>query len=1780
MRSTLGWLVLSPLFVSLLFSQARLAPTVLELSKLNTPKPDRTDYLLRDFGHGTYRGANPAQHLSLEFSSQSVSIRHPDGSIGLHFDGYGFGSRLQEPAAGELIVAGARAEYRRSNIREWYENRKDGLEQEFTLAARPDAGDDDGPLTIVFRVAGRLASSMKADRGAILFGSALRYTGLKAVDAQGHVLPSRMEVSGQQIRLFVDEQGAAYPLVVDPVWTQAAELTPPDGTVGNEFGSSVAISGNTAVIGSPLFNNSQGVAYVYVLSGGAWTLQQELAASDAAAVSLFGVSVAIDGNTIVVGSTYTSNGNGAAYVFVRTAGVWTQQQKLTASDGAPSDLFGNQVALNGNVAVIGAPGKNGYQGAAYVFSRGGSVWSQQQELTASDGNADDEFGTSVAISGNAMLISASGPSGDGTVYAFAWNGSSWGETQELDGGDDGSQFGQSVALSGNTAIIGSTASAAVFSSTGGTWSLQQSLSPPGQLPESFGNSVCLSGNVAVVGAPGGNNLAGAAYLFAGSAGQWSLAQTLTASGSTALGTAVAISGNLAAIGSPGNNAAYMYGGAALATTSQLLGGTAGSSSVELSTNFPWTATANDAFLHVSAGSASGTGNAVVVFTYDAFAGTGTRTGTLTIGGVTLTVTQVGSAYIAPGALTTIIGPDAAIPEGLAVDTSGTLYLSNTTYNDILSWTTATQRLATSVAASYGLTFPTNLAIDNSGNIYFDEFDSNDVFEFSPATQQLTTLISSGLSSPRSLAVDGVGDLFIADTGNQAVKEWNASTQQVTTLVSGVQAGGLAVDFIGNVYFSTPSSSVDEWQSSTQQVTTLVSQGLNTPAGLAVDGAGNVYIADYDNNAVKIWSPATQQATVLADTGTSSYPNGVALDSSGDVYVAESYSGSVIDIPYAFVGPAALSEGYSAGTDSLLVIPATTPLNGVFAPSTDQSWLTIGTVAGGTINFSFGLNPSYLPRTGHIIVLGNQITVTQAGVPTPTITKTHQGNFVQGQTGVVYTITVANPAGGLTTSGSITVTEQVPNGLTLISMTSTDAGWNCAAGTSCTRTDPLYPGSSFAPITVTVNVSASAPASVTNSAALTYGGQVYSATDPTTIAVPLSIGTSTVPVATQYQSYNTTLLAIGGNQPYTWSILSSSGVSLPEGMALDPATGIVSAAQVYGQGGYAVTVEVTDSTTPVAGVATATLNFGVNSDSTYGGCQMFPSDSIFNQRADSLPVDANPADQILPANLSSNFHPDFGHGFYPTPGGIPFMRVPANQSLSNVNLASDGQIDPAGTYSWPFPAWPNALIEGTSYGLAGNDHHFLLLQSSVNNINGPQTGACTLYEAYQSAPVPSIYDAGTNTWSFIAGVNYILNSDELAASQSTLDTGAQQVSGIPILPLLVKYSEVPLLAQHPLRLSLPTPTNGFVWPATGCCSGSGPPLGELYRLKASVNWQAVCPAATNPQAATVLQALQQYGAYLSWHDVAGGIQGVPDVRWNDNDLACIDNFPLSDLEPVNNSVLEVSGISGQTQPYLVPATLAGGAVAAAYSASIGEVGGTPTTLVWTVTSGALPPGLSLNASTGAISGTVTSAAGTPYNFAVTVTDTTSSYVSQAQAYSIAIASSPVTIGKSHSANFVQGQTGASYTILVANTGTTSTSGVVTVTDTLPPGLTATSIAGAGWSCTLGTLTCQSNGSLAAGTSYALTITVNVAANASSVTNQASASINGTVVAMANDPTTIFSPCDFTQTGMVNVWDAQTVVNQALGESWPVDDLNHDGAVNAIDVQIVINAVLGGICTAIQ
>jgi hypothetical protein len=369
------------------------------------------------------------------------------------------------------------------------------------------------------------------------------------------------------------------------------EVTATDATSGDDFGVSVAISGNTAIVGNENGNSGQGAAYVFMLSGSAWNLQQEITAADGAVGDNLGVSVAIDLDTAVIGATGHAVGGqaglGAAYVFTRNGVTWTQQQELTV--GQTTD-FGTSVAIGGNTVVVGnfddAVGDNFEQGTAYVFMRTGSTWSQQQKLTAADGAATDQFGTSVAIGGNTIVVGAVqheednlGQNEGGAAYVYTLSGATWTQQQELSAADEGNDdFGQSVALDGNVLVVGAEfhkvgnnfgqGAAYVFMRNGTTWNQQQELTAnDGAAFDGFGGSVAIEGNLLVVGANQhsvvGNANQGAACVYTFSGSTWSQLQEITAADGAVndnFGKAVALSGDFAVVGAPGHfgqGAAYL-----------------------------------------------------------------------------------------------------------------------------------------------------------------------------------------------------------------------------------------------------------------------------------------------------------------------------------------------------------------------------------------------------------------------------------------------------------------------------------------------------------------------------------------------------------------------------------------------------------------------------------------------------------------------------------------------------------------------------------------------------------------------------------------------------------------------------------------------------------------------------------------------------------------------------------------------------------------------------------------------------------------------------------------------------------------------------------------------------------------------------------------------------------------------------------------------------------------------------------------------------------------------
>ena len=427
----------------------------------------------------------------------------------------------------------------------------------------------------------------------------------------------------------------------------------------------------------------------------------------------------------------------------------------------------------------------------------------------------------------------------------------------------------------------------------------------------------------------------------------------------------------------------------LGTTAALEGPAAGSDSVVLAMGNPtdtWTATANAAWLHLSGANQSGTGSTNVVFSYDANP-VGTRTGTLTVAGQTLTVTQAGSSYVAaPVPLTKVVSSGLLGPSGVALDTVGNVYIADSSHNAIKEWVVASNTVITLVRS--GLRSPGAVAVDGAGNVYIADTYNNAIKEWVVAHNTVTTLVSSGLSYPWDVALDALRNVYIADDGNHAIEKWTAASNTVTTLIgSGLgQPLGVALDSAGNFYIADfASGTIQKWVVASQTLTTLVS-GLYQPYKVAVDGAGNVYIAETGNNVIKKWTAASQTVTTLVASGLSN-PMDVEVDGLGNVYIADKNNNAIKELPRAFVDPVAKAEGPSAGSDTLpAVLPATANLLAPFAPTNDQPWLTITGITNGVVSFTFGANTTATNRTAHLTLLGQPITITQGAATVPIISQ--------------------------------------------------------------------------------------------------------------------------------------------------------------------------------------------------------------------------------------------------------------------------------------------------------------------------------------------------------------------------------------------------------------------------------------------------------------------------------------------------------------------------------------------------------------------------------------------------------------------------------------------------------------------------------------------------------------------------------------------------------------------------------------------------------------------------
>ena len=292
-----------------------------------------------------------------------------------------------------------------------------------------------------------------------------------------------------------------------------------------------------------------------------------------------------------------------------------------------------------------------------------------------------------------------------------------------------------------------------------------------------------------------------------------------------------------------------------------------------------------------------------------------------------------------------------------------------------------------------------------------------------------------------------------------------------------------------------------------------------------------------------------------------------------------------------------------------------------------------------------------------------------------------------------------------------------------------------------------------------------------------------------------------------------------------------------------------------------------------------------------GCGLFPADSIWNTRVDTLPVDAGSAAYIATIGAGTGLHPDFGSGDWPpgsgAPIGIPFDSVPASQPLVPVTFLYAGESDPG-----PYPIPPDASIEGGP--ASDGDRHVLVLERE----------SCTLYELFDAHPM----DGGA-WWGAGSGAVFDLDSHALRPDGWT----SADAAGLPILPGLVRWEEVAAgRIEHALRFTAPQTRRAYVWPARHYASDltgeQYPPMGQRFRLRGDFDLSGF-----SAPVRVILQALKEYGMMLADNGSAWFISGVPDERWDNEVLAELRQVEGADFEAVDVSGLMVDPDSGRAMP---------------------------------------------------------------------------------------------------------------------------------------------------------------------------------------------------------------------------------------------------------------------------
>ncbi|NOX58374.1 MAG: hypothetical protein GXP29_05875, partial [Planctomycetes bacterium] len=675
-----------------------------------------------------------------------------------------------------------------------------------------------------------------------------------------------------------------------------------DAGTSDRFGFSVSISGNTIVIGADRYSgavNGNGTVYIYRLLNGLAQRIAQLTANDPGNFDYFGSSVAIDGDTVLIGARaddVDGINNGSAYVFREINGVWQQIAKLTADDASPDAFFGRRLDFIGDTAVIGAhrESKTGVSesGAAYVFREIGGVWQQIAKLTADDAASGDAFGVDVAIDGNTIVVGAHGDDEDatnsGSAYIFREINGVWQQIEKLRAGDpsDNGNFGFSVAIHEDRAIFGAlrdnekgTESGAVYVSReiGGIW--QQPFkftADDGAANDRLGISVAISGNAALVGAyrddDNGSN-SGSAYVFNVASSDCNTNGSLDEC-DIANGTSSDCNGN----GVPDDCEAQLIDASPSAN------------------ECPGTVITLDAgagyggYSWEPGGETSRTIQVTTPGTYRA-----TVTGSA---GSCVTSYSIGVAFS---------GSEPGVPAVL---------VSSKLTNSVVAIDAQTGKMLFEYIppATNGLNDPNGITVDSAGHVYVSSVNTQSVMKFAAFTGELIREYTGALTDPVGLLIADPDTLLVSNWSDDSVHKFDVVTGQALGQLVASGAGGLdgPADLLltpaGELLVSSQKSDrVLAYDAESGASSHIAAQGggLETPAGLLLDSQGNLLVASFSTDQVLRFDPSTgtlidvfvgdDPTTISVDeSGGLDGSEGLAWSANGNLLVSNRYGASVLE----------------------------------------------------------------------------------------------------------------------------------------------------------------------------------------------------------------------------------------------------------------------------------------------------------------------------------------------------------------------------------------------------------------------------------------------------------------------------------------------------------------------------------------------------------------------------------------------------------------------------------------------------------------------------------------------------------------------------------------------------------------------------------------------------------------------------------------------------------------------------------------------------------------------